>query len=187
METFTRIILRLRPVLCTVVLVLALPSLSLSAASEAPTKEYRLKAAFLVNFIRFISWPQETFSSDTEPFQLCIIGENPFGNELEKIRSKRFNNRGLEVAYSTDSADLTQCQMAFLSPEAKAFAHGMINELGHSKAVIVSDFPGFVDQGGSIEFVIQKDRLAFIINQSELEQRDIQVSASMLDLAAGLR
>ena len=53
--------------------------------------------------------------------------------------------------------------------------------------VTVSDLPGFVDGGGAIEFVTKGERLAFLINNSSLNQRGLEVSASMLDLAAGVR
>lgn len=185
--TFRHRILRLWLVGWLLTSLVALTPDTVRTASGAPEQEYRLKAAFLVNFIRFISWPQETFAQPSDPFTLCILGENPFGDELQQMTAKRFNNRTLQVIHDPPEKRLPQCEMVFLSPSAQDIVDNSLNSLHGSRAVTVSDIPGFVERGGSIEFVVRSGRLAFIINQSDLEQRDIHVHASMLDLAAGLR
>jgi hypothetical protein len=37
-----------------------------SAGQLAPAREYEIKAAFLLNFAKFIAWPENAFTSQTE-------------------------------------------------------------------------------------------------------------------------
>jgi hypothetical protein len=58
----------------------------LAAATGAhAADEYRVKAAFLMNFTKFVDWPPASFSSETAPFSICILGSDPFGAALDNI------------------------------------------------------------------------------------------------------
>ena len=50
--------------------------------------EYNLKAAFLFNFTKFVDWPpagDTAAAEEKSPFQLCILGEDPFGKSLDAV------------------------------------------------------------------------------------------------------
>ncbi len=58
-------------------------SLFLSLA-DSPV-EYQVKAAFLLNFTKFIDWPEAAFASKDSPITICILGKDPFGPVLDEI------------------------------------------------------------------------------------------------------
>ena len=150
-------------------------------------QEFQLKAAFLVNFSRFITWPEQSFSPEQQAINLCVSGKNPFGTTLNAIENKTINGHNVRVFYSESLQKLPQCHLLYVSTSEKNELTPLLSHLDHHPVVTVSDIPGFVNVGGSIEFVIKEDRLSFIINNSDLKQRGIQASASMLDLAASVR
>ena len=43
--------------------------------------EYRVKAAYLYNFVKYVEWPGKGRSS----ILICIAGQNPFGDELTQL------------------------------------------------------------------------------------------------------
>ena len=53
-------------------LVVALP-----CAADEPSQEYKVKAAFLYNFARFVEWPSEAFASADAPFVIAVVGTDP--------------------------------------------------------------------------------------------------------------
>jgi hypothetical protein len=150
-------------------------------------QEYQLKAAFLVNFSRFITWPEQSFSPEHQEITFCIVGDNPFGNTLGAIENKKINGHNIKVIYSDSFRKIPQCHLLFISRSVNNSFDALLAHIGKEPVVTVSDIPGFVDFGGSIEFMIKEDRLSFIINNSDLKQRGIQASASMLDLAASVK
>jgi hypothetical protein len=155
-------------------------------AEEIP-QEYQLKAAFLVNFIRFITWPEQSSAEGQKDITLCIVGKNPFGSMLHAVESKKINGRNIKVVDTEPSLNYSQCQMLYIGKSEKGEIDTLSSRIKQKPVVTVSDLPGFVAVGGSIEFVTKDDRLSFIINNSALRQRGIQASASMLDLAASVR
>src|SRR5947209_6412536 len=59
-------------------------SAAYSAESPAQTLEYKVKAAFLLNFSKFIDWPEPEAGKES-PIAICIVGEDPFGSTLDQI------------------------------------------------------------------------------------------------------
>jgi hypothetical protein len=155
--------------------------------ADDTTKEYQLKAAFLVNFSRFITWPEQAFPPDRQELHLCVIGANPYGAALHRLEGKKINGRGIRTIRLNSPKNSSQCHMLYVSSSEKDTLGSLLSGISQQPVVTVSDINGFVDAGGTIEFVTEASRLSFIINYSSLKQRGLQASASMLDLAASVR
>ena len=54
-------------------------------AQSAP--EDHVKAALLLNFARFIEWPDEAFDGAQAPIDVCVLTPSPFGQALERALS----------------------------------------------------------------------------------------------------
>jgi len=53
------------------------------AQGNSPS-EYQIKAAFLLNFAKFVDWPPNSFAGPESPFLICVVGEDPFGGVLDE-------------------------------------------------------------------------------------------------------
>ena len=53
-------------------------------AEAPPADEYRVKAAFVFNFTKFVEWPSGVFKTPVDPISICVFGNNPFGSALEQ-------------------------------------------------------------------------------------------------------
>lgn len=155
--------------------------------AEPQNQEYQLKAAFLVNFARFIIWPDRAFPPESPEFTFCVFGDNPFGLALDGIETKKIGGRESRVVF-TDSIDrIEQCHLLYVSRSEKSNLGGLMTALSRRAVVTVSDIPGFADTKGAIEFVQKQDRLTFIINNTILKQQGIRADSSLLNLAASIR
>ncbi len=155
--------------------------------AEEPTQEYQLKLAFMVNFARFITWPEEAFAAEQQ-LTLCVLGKNPFGTGLSGLEGKKVGERTLKVQHLETLGNDQQCHLLFVSqPEAAEPCRSLLQALSRKPVVTVSDSPGFAAAGGAIEFVLKDDKLSFIINNSAMKDRGIQASSSLLNLAASVR
>src|SRR4051812_20440582 len=70
-------------------LIAALGALGLQASpaqADAPA-EYDVKAAYLFNFIKFVEWPANAPAIRNNAVTICILGEDPFGAQLESVLS----------------------------------------------------------------------------------------------------
>lgn len=154
--------------------------------AEEPTQEYQLKLAFMVNFARFITWPEEAFALEPQ-LSLCVLGKNPFGTGLNGVGGKKIGERSLKVQHLESLGKDLQCHILFINqPEAGNFT-SLHLALDRQPVVTVSDSPGFATAGGGIEFVLKDEKLSFIINNSAMKDRGIQASSSLLNLASSVR
>ena len=55
----------------------------MAAPSPNEVTVAKIRAAYLLNFIRFTAWPEETFESDSSPITVTVIGEDTFGSILD--------------------------------------------------------------------------------------------------------
>ncbi len=65
---------------CATMLVMGV---TISGAQTLAPREYQIKAAFLYNFAKFIEWPPAAFPSPNAAINLCVLGEDPVGDDLE--------------------------------------------------------------------------------------------------------
>src|SRR5688572_8132079 len=84
-------------------------------AQDAPPSESRLKAAFLWNFAKFVDWPTNTFTSDTSPFVIGVLGENPIGADLEQtVSGKLINQHPITIKIFRTATDSNKCHILFV-------------------------------------------------------------------------
>ena len=157
-----------------------------SAYAAESSKEYQLKAGFLVNFVRFISWPDNAFASPEADIVFCVVGDNPFGNALDGVHLKKIGNRHLQVVYVPTLQSVPPCHLLYVAQSEKKDLVHLSKHIASQPLVAVSDIEGFAEAGGGIEFITQNNRLAFIINYTAIKKHDVQLRASLLELAASV-
>lgn len=176
-------LLRLKsPVLC---LLLLLAGVGSGRAEEA-SQEYQLKLAFLVNFTRFITWPDQSFSAVQPDLNLCVLGGNPFGDSLGGANGRKTGKRTIVARQIGSLADSQQCHLLYIDQSQAGLLATLLPVLDRQAVVTVSDIAGFSKAGGSIEFVIQDSKLSFIINNSRLKHLGFQTSSALLNLAIAI-
>jgi len=147
--------------------------------------EYKVKAAFLVNFVRLISWPAPAFVSAEQPLTLCLVGDDLFGSAFAGIESKRIRGRRVQVRKFSDFSSADQCHLIFVAGNAEPELAGYLAHHESAAQVTVGESEGFASRGGMIEFFRRSDdRLSFKINHGVARKHKLYVEASLLDLAA---
>lgn len=152
-----------------------------SAAAPART-EYEVKAAFLCNFARFCTWPDDAFPDASTPFTIGVLGPDVFEGRLHQmVEGKRVNNRRVLVKQSPRAGDLRGCHIVFVSRFARS--PRLAEALGTSGTLTVGDEPGFAARGGVIGFLLERDRVNFEVNLQSAEAARLEVSSKLLRIA----
>ena len=84
-----------------------LASLPAVVAMSAPS-EYQLKLDLFPKFTRFIEWPgQSSVRNLYAPFTLGVIGQSPFGDDLDRYFLKQLlKGKSVQVRYCRTLEDL---------------------------------------------------------------------------------
>lgn len=155
-----------------------------SNAESILAKEYFLKAAFLYNFARLVDWPKEAFKSNSDPINLCLIGEDHFDNALRTIQNKKIQKRRLVIQRFIKLSDVSYCHILFIS-------HSELNRISEILAatrtypiLTVSEIPDFAEQNGHIRlFLSDEEKLNLEVNLDSIKQSKLTISSRILTLA----
>ena len=95
---------------------LLLAPMSASAALDAPTRavEHDVKAAFIYNFTKFITWPPASFENNSTPFRACIVEDMPLIEALESLTQKSTKGRQFQVIRFGSGVEAGMCHLLFI-------------------------------------------------------------------------
>lgn len=169
------------------VLVALAVSVTLSAPAFAqitPSAEYRLKAAFLFNFVQFVEWPSSAFADDRAPLVICVVGSDPFGDALDQtVEGESVDGRRIVARRAGDRESLDACHLLFVSRSEQTRLPTVLQSMGSAAPVLtVSDIDGFVGEGGTIGFFLDRKRIRFEISPSQAHRRGLKLSSQLLGL-----
>ena len=176
---------------------IALASLGPNPAGAAPqvSEEYQVKAAFLYNFVKFIEWPKERFSSDKDPIVIGVVGKDPFGEALDQVAQKPVKDRTLVIkrlpSCPSEDADpvhpqidaIRQCHVLFVCPSEKKVSKRLVAALGDAAILTVGDTSGFLEEGGMINFLVEERKVRFEIGLAKARSAKMDISSQLLRLA----
>ena len=173
-------------------------------AESAREREYKIKAAFVYNFIKFVDWPEENTPDKDKPITIGVLGSDvlikafgPIKNKEAKGRRvviKRFEDRDKleESRKKNDSAwkekieALKKCRVVFVctcESGTKEIPVEIIKALKGSGVLLVGEVPGFLEKGGVINFVTENKKVRFEINSTSAKRNNLKIRSQLLKLA----
>jgi len=164
-------------------------SLPLTFAQQPPLREFQLKAVYLFNFTRFVKWPADTFSNADSPFQICIAGDDPFGDNLTfAIQNETYDTRPITIRHLDDSDDLSSCQLLYINQALPPrLEQQWLLAQDNQPILTVSSRADFAKRGGMVEFYTRKNRVRFVINLFSVKEANLAVNANLLRVADVLK
>lgn len=170
-----------RPIAKAAGLLLALAAPWVPAFGQS-SLEYAIKAAYLTKFPPFIDWPPGSFADGGSPFNLCLLGGDPFGGGLDRDAAAQSSPRPL-VVRRLSSPDLAgSCQILYLATPAAAA--GLPQRLAERPVLTVSDSPGVP---AIIRFVVDHNHVRFVIDNAAAQRAGLRISSKLLDLALSVK
>ncbi len=153
-------------------------------AQSQTAGEYEVKAAFLYNFAKFIAWPDSSFADPRAPFAICVLGTDPFGRTLDgALEGKTIGRHPVTLARLEDATQARRCQMVFVSSSESRRLREIEDRLRGASVLLVGEFAGFADAGGALQFIIEDNRVRFLINTDAAQRAGLRLSSKLLSVA----
>lgn len=169
--------------LSVLILLIAVTQLWAKSANAAESRhsDYQVKAAFLMNFTKFVDWPPAAFANPESPMTICIWGDDPFRGALDQIVDGVTVNGHRLVLQRLRHQPAKGCHVLFFgSPErdvSKVIA-------GLDPGILtVGDGDNFLKEGGMIALVVDNHRVRFDVNQRNAEKSALRISSRLLGVA----
>ena len=156
-------------------------AVGLATAQASIRSEYEVKAAFLYNFTRFVSWSQA--ENTPAPLEVCIFGEDPFDDLLDPLRGRKSQGRELQLRYPANLATLKGCNVLYISQSESRNLDRLLELAQLESMLTVSDIPDFVRKGGMVGYVKQGNVIRFEISLKAATEADLTINSRLLELA----
>ena len=142
--------------------------------ASSPT-EYQVKAAYLLNFTKFIEWPPTALGDADAQFAICIAGHDPFGGVLDQVVEGE----------TVDGRKIVVRRLGDQRPAGCHVLYGAKPQQGPGQAGVLTVGEGepFTRTGGIIGFVIDSRRVRFDINQRAAQRAGLTLSSKLLSVA----
>ncbi len=147
--------------------------------------EFQLKATYLYNFGKFVEWPPWAVATQNQMFNVCVIGEDPFGPTLDKtFENEHIAGKNAAARRISKAAEALSCSILFVSSSENGHVKEILSAVDRNGVLTVSDLPEFVKLGGMIQFVLDGSRIRFQINRGIAENSGLKLSSELLRVAA---
>lgn len=182
-------------------------STDLNTAADTVTSEHQIKVAFLYNFFSFIDWPEDKMGAPDRPIVIGIVkteGSEEFVKALDLLTKKQVKDRKIILKTLDDTRllsgsengnsaaqdelieSLKECHVVLFCESSKMRIDNLpliIKTLKGSPVLTVAERPGFIENGGQINFLTVDNKMRFEINQTAAKENRLSIRAKLLKLA----
>jgi len=173
---------RLMLKLASVILCLVLP-VSLFSIED----EYYRKAALFRVFSQHIKWPENPGKNDrSQPFIIGVIGENPFGDILEKAylqTKKKIKDKNVEIRFIAKMQEIEGCHILFIAKSVGNELDDIVALTANKPILTIGEKKGFAEKGVLFNLYISGGQIRFEINALALRESGLIVDSQLLSVA----
>lgn len=176
-------------------LIICLTSLPAQEPSRAKTRvlpekaeEYKVKAHMIMLLARYVTWPTNIQPGPKQAVVIGILGEDPFGEEMDKIAKKKGNTSFFyEIRRLETELDWSKCHIIFISQSEEKNQAEHLQKLKNLPILTIGETGKFVEQGGIIQFLKRGNKLRFNLNLEQARTANLKIQAKLLSIASSVK
>lgn len=187
---------RLPPLLRSLALLLALAAAVPPARADEAADETSIKAAYVLNFLRYTQWPAERAPQrDSDAFEIAVVGSPRFASALRSIsqqaaalgqrpvRVRRLGSGTLQGERLQRTLDESHAVFIGADVESDTDVAEALARMSGAPVLTIGDGEGFAASGGMLGLVNNGRRIVFDANPHAIRDSGLQVSAKVMKLA----
>ncbi len=126
----------------------------------------KVKAAFLLNFLKFTTWPETRFENANAPFKLVLVGDDDIGNVLDAtLRGRDWHGHPITIirVESNMRIDPASIHVVYIAPSS-GFSIEDIQTMIRSGILVIGYDRNMVKNGSMLGFSIEDGKVCFGYN-----------------------
>lgn len=156
---------------------------SFSANNSMDGNEYNLKAMFILNFIKYVEWPQEIDNT----FRIAIVGESEIKEALITMIKMKPSMEGKRIEIITlEEGEVRPCQMIFIPSEESKELASIIKGYQGKGVLIITDENHHASKGAAINLINIDNKIRFEIYLNQAKLAGIKISSKLSELATNV-
>ncbi|MCC7154538.1 MAG: YfiR family protein [Bryobacterales bacterium] len=140
--------------------------------------EHEVKAAFVLNFIRFVNWP-----STQRELIVCQPEESELGQAAGKMMANKLVS-GRPVKLLTATLDsLPACSVLLIGGDHTRKLTQALAAVDGKPVLTVGESSAFLAGGGMLALLVEDRRVVFEANVAAIRRSGLDISSNLLQLA----
>jgi hypothetical protein len=156
-------------------------------AQPAAPIEANVKAVFLFNFTKYVTWPAAAIGERSPAeVRICVTANDGFFSLLKTaVEGEAVDGKPLVPIALDGLDDAKNCQILYVGDSQTPDAKAWLSVVRSAQVLTVAD--GALTDDTVIAFVRDDNRIRFDINRAAADRRNLNVSAKLLRLARKVR
>jgi len=151
---------------------------------DADHSEYRVKAAFLLQFLNYVDWPPHSFESTDAPIVLGVAGSDAVERDIAALAGERRSGaRAVVIRKVRLGGSLVGLHALFISHDYGERMAAAVAATGEQPLLTVTESARGFDLGGAINFVVIENRVRFDVALRNAELHRLKISSRLLAVA----
>jgi hypothetical protein len=161
--------------------------LALSAQSPPAPIEANVKAVFLFNFSKYVTWPAIALGERSPAeLRICVSANDSFFALLKSaVQGEDIDGKPLVAVVLEDLDEARTCQILYVGDATSADAKAWLAAVRNAQVLTVADGP--LTDDIVIALVRDDNRIRFDINRAAASRHGLNVSSKLLRLARQVR
>ena len=150
--------------------------------SGGPYPQDVVKAVFLYRFAGYVQWPAAALASNR--FIIAVMGGDRVAEQLRRLLPDHpIQGEPAQVQRITQIQQLGADQMLYVGPGYDGNLRALIAALGHRPVLVVTDEPGGLQQGGTVNFLLNGQQVRFEVSTLAAKHSGLKISSALLAVA----
>lgn len=162
------------------VLMAVVPLLLLSGGFlRAQEDERAVRAAFVFNLTKYVSWPQPH-----NRLVLGVVGQGNMGTVLKQVLDGKVSDgRRIVVLMQPSDAELRDCDVLYVEESSPVVIRSILDRIRSRTMLTVGNTDQFTRMGGMVALVRSGDQIEIHVNLDTLRKCRLEMSSRLLNLA----
>jgi hypothetical protein len=163
-------------------------SLGIAPVGAGAQQAEAVRAAFVLNFLKFAEWPAATRADSSTALVIAAVGDDAQSAALlAGLNGKEIQGRRIEVRVFRDAEQGRRegagSQALFITPAAPAAWQERRTEIAGQPVLTICEAPGFCEQGGMLNLYEEDNRIRFEANPAAADHAGLKLRSTLLTLA----
>jgi hypothetical protein len=147
-----------------------------------PADAAQVKAAFILNFLKFVEWPDPV--TPGAPITIAVVGDEELGAVLTKTATgQSLHGRTIEVRPTAHVADRAQIHLLFIGGSQVRNLSGILRTVEGRPVLTVGDTAGYGHAGVILNLYTFNQRVGIEANTTAAARAGLRLSSQLLRLA----
>ena len=152
-------------------------------AQDETVYDYQVKAAFLVNFPKYVDWPSVAVRQGS-PITVAVFGDDNVADAFAAMIGDRRTIEGhplvLKRISREDEISGGNFQVLFIAASERSRIPAILERIRGTSILTVGETDDFLDQGGTINLVHRSRKIRLQVNLDAAKQANLKISSRLL-------